>query len=187
MKPRLLFWLLAGLLLLSGCLPSLNAVFTDKDLIFDPFVVGVWTNANATEKWDFTKHRENCYLLVYTDDEGRQGRFVAHLAEVDGVRFLDLFPEKIDTSASPFYNLHLVPMHTIYLVKQTEPVLQMAAMDYTWLDKFLADHPDAIQHAVFNGRKLITAPTEEVQAFVIEHKDAFTASFDLKRAAINVN
>jgi hypothetical protein len=40
---------------------------------------------------------------------------------------------------------------------------------------------------VFNGRKLITAPTKDVQAFVIEHKDQFTASFNLERAPVNVN
>jgi hypothetical protein len=186
MKSKLAF-MLAGVLLLGGCLPTLNAVFTDESLVFDTSVVGVWVQPGAKAKWDFTQRDARSYRLVYTDAEGREGRFIAHLAEIEGTRFLDLFPDKMETGASTFYDFHLVPMHTVYLVRQTEPKLQMASIDYDWLDKFLTDHPDAVQHAVFNGRKLITAPTEDVQAFVVEHKDAFSADFELERPPVIAN
>jgi hypothetical protein len=187
MKPKSLFWLLTSLILFGGCLPSLNAVFTDEDLVFDPSVVGVWTQPGAKAKWDFAQRDEKSYALVYTDNDGRQGRFVGHLAAIEGLLFLDLYPEKIEADANPFYSFHLAPLHTIYLVRQTEPRLQLAVIDYSWLDEFLAKHPDAIQHAVFNGRKLITAPTEDVQAFVVEHADAFRVEFKLERALATVN
>jgi hypothetical protein len=187
MRPRIFLGLLAALLLLSGCLPSLNAVFTEENLVFDPSVVDVWTQPGAKAKWDFAQRGEKAYTLVYTDNEGREGRFVAHLAEIEGTLFLDLYPENIETGASPFFDIHLAPMHTIYLVRQTEPTLELAAIDYPWLDKFLAEHPDAIQHAVFNGRKLITAPTKDLQEFVVDHKDAFNATVALERAPASVN
>ena len=187
MKPKLLLLLLAGLLLLGGCLPSLNAVFTEETLIYDPSVVGIWMQTGAKARWDFAQRDEKSYLLVYTDNDGREGRFVGRLAEIEGMLFLDLYPEKMETGASPFYDVHLAPLHTIYLVRQTAPSLQMAAIDYSWLETFLADNPTAIQHAVFNGRKLITAPTEDVQAFVVEHADAFRVEFDLQRKTVAVN
>jgi hypothetical protein len=186
MTPKLAF-MLAGVLLLGGCLPSLNAVFTDESLVFDPAVVGVWTQPGAKAKWDFTQRDAKSYRLLYTDAEGREGRFIAHLAEIEGTLFVDLFPDKMETGASTFYDIHLVPLHTVYLVRQTEPKLQMASIDYGWLDKFLTEHPDAIQHAVFNGTKLITAPTDELQAFVAQHKDAFNANFELERASTVAN
>ena len=86
-----------------------------------------------------------------------------------------------------FYKLHLVPIHTIDLVKRTEPNLELAAIDYKWLDKYLTDHPGAIQFATFNGRKMITAPTEDVQAFVLKHKEIFTSDFNLARQTDNIN
>jgi hypothetical protein len=187
MKTKFIFALLASLLFIGGCLPSLNAVFTDENLVFDPSVVGVWTQPGAKAKWDFAQRDARSYTLVYTDNEGREGRFIAHLAKIEGNLFLDLYPEKIETGASPFFDLHLTPMHTIYLVRQTTPGLQMASIDFAWLDTFLAEHPDAIQHAVFNGRTLITAPTKDVQAFVVKHKDAFRANFELERAPATVN
>ncbi len=187
MKPKFSLGLLAGLLLLGGCLPSLNAVFTDENLVFDASVVGLWTQPGGTATWDFTARNATSYLLVFTDNDGRSARFVGHLANVQGVQFLDLAPEKVETGASPFFDVHLVPLHTIYLVRQTTPTLELAAMDYAWLEKFLGDHPDAIEHASFNGRIFLTAPTEDVQTFVIEHKEAFNANFYLERASAHVN
>jgi len=32
--------------------------------------------------------------------------FVAHFAEIEGIGFLDLFPEKIETDSSGFYRFH---------------------------------------------------------------------------------
>jgi hypothetical protein len=109
------------------------------------------------------------------------------LAEIEGTLFLDLYPENRQAGAAPFFEIHFAPLHTIYRVDQTTPKVKLAAIDYGWLDKLLTEHPDAIQHAVFNGSKLITAPTKDVQAFVVKHKDAFNANLVLERAPAEVN
>jgi hypothetical protein len=164
-----------------GCVPSLHPVYHEKDLIFDPTVVGVWRQPNAEARWEFTQRDEKSYRLRYTDEKGQQGQFIAHLAEIDGTVFLDLFPEEVEPSTAGFYRFHLVPIHTIYLVRNRGPVLELAAIDYEWLDQHLTKQPQAIEHATFNGRKMITAPTADVQAFVLENKDKFTGEFQLER------
>ena len=184
MKTKLGCWTLF-VLLLGGCVPSLNPVFTEKDLVFDASVLGVWIQPNAQTQWQITRHSENSYRVVYTDKSGHAGRFVAHLANVDGMQFLDMFPEKMESDAGGFYNIHLVRTHTIYRVLQSKPTLELAAIDYQWFDQYLNDHPDAIQHVTFNGRKLITAPTEDVQAFLVRHKDKFTSNISLERQPKN--
>lgn len=181
MRTKLGGWALVALTLLAGCIPSLNPMYTDQQLIFDTNVLGVWVQSNSQNQWEFTKRDATSYRLVYTDQDGQQGRFIARLADVDGTRFLDLFPEETEFDASGFYKFHLVPIHTIYLVKQTEPQLELAAIDYKWLDKYLTDHPDAVQFATFNGRKMLTAPTSDVQAFVLKHKEMFSGDFNLVR------
>ena len=187
MKKKIAGWTLVALTLLAGCVPSLNPVYTDQQLIFEPDVLGVWTQANGQDRWEFSQGAGKSYRLVYTDDSGRQGRFVAHLAEIEGVRLLDLFPEEADDEVSGFYKFHLAPLHTIYLVKRTDTNLELAAVDYKWFDRYLTDNPGAIQFATFNGRKMITAPTEDVQAFVLQNKDKFTAEFRLERQPDSVN
>jgi hypothetical protein len=182
MNAKVLSWLLVGLIAVAGCLPSLNSVYLNENLVFDPSVIGLWRQPKSKETWQFTKRDNKSYNLVYTNEEGLQGKFIAHLAKIEGKLFLDLFPDEGQTNATGFYKFHVVPIHTIYLVRRTEPGLELAAMKYPWFEDYLADHPDAIQHTTFGGRKLITAPTEQVQAFVLAHLDEFTAPFELERA-----
>lgn len=162
-----------------GCVPSMQPSYTEKDLTFDPQLVGLFQQATAT--WDFTKTGDKEYQLIYTDEEGRSGRFIAHLAAVGGARFLDLHPVKGDVQANEFYKFHLLPIHTTYLVQQTSPDVKLAGLDMRWLNEYLAANPEAIQNTTFDNQHLITAPTVELQAFLLEHRDKFTVVFDLQR------
>jgi hypothetical protein len=173
-------WITAAALL-GGCVPSLNPVYKEQDVRFNASMLGVFVHPGSKARWEFTKHDETSYAVAFTDEDGRAGRFVAHLADLDGTLFLDLVPQEADTDSSGFYKFHVVPIHTIYLVRSVEPELELAPIDFKWLDDFLAEHPDAIQHATFNGRKLITAPTESVREFVLAHKDQFTGQYKLER------
>jgi hypothetical protein len=176
-------WIVVSLFAVAGCIPSLNPVYQPENLIFDPTVIGVWKQPNSPETWRFTKRDSKSYTLLYTDQNGRQGRFIACIAEIQGRRFLDLLPDQTKTDATGFYQFHLVPIHTVYLIRRTQPKLELAAVRYPWLDDYLADHPKAIEHAVFGGRKLLTAPTEDVQAFVIAHEQDFTEVFELEQSS----
>jgi hypothetical protein len=181
MKTNVSFWAVMALTLMAGCIPSLNPVYTEEQLVFDANLTGVWQQQKSQNKWEFSKRDERSYDLVFTDEQGRQGRFIARLADLDGTRFLDLYPQELETDLNGFYKYHLVPIHTIFRVRSTEPNVELAAIDFQWLDKYLAEHPDAIQIATFDGRKLITAPTSQVQQFVTEHKDRFTGTITLER------
>jgi hypothetical protein len=147
-KKTLGCWLLIGLTILAGCVPSLNAVYTEEDLVFDPALVGVWTQEGNAARWEFSKSDGKSYRLLYTDERGQQGRFIGH---------------------------------TIYRVRDGQGKLTLAAIDFKWLDEYLTSHPDEIECATFNGRKLITAPTAAVQKFVVAHKDRFTSEFPLQK------
>ena len=181
-KP-LLGWAVVGLTILAGCVPSLNPVYRLEDLVFDSSVVGTWVQTGEKARWEFLKRDDKSYSLLYTDNEGRKGKFIAHLANIEGSLFLDLFPEESEMEANSFYQFHLVPIHTIYLVRQTKPGLELAAIDYKWLEEELAKQPATVQSSTFNGRKLITAPTDDVRAFVAKNKEFFTGRFELQRAA----
>jgi len=178
--------MLVGLLIIivaAGCVPTLQPVYTERDLIFDTAVLGFWRQQESTATWDFAQAGEKEYLLRYTDQDGRTGQFNARLANVGGVKFLDLFPIKEDLASSEFYKFHLLPIHTVYVVRQTTPNLQLDGFDLEWLDKFLAENPDALPHSTYNGQRLITASTEQLQSFLLEHQAQFTATFELAKEA----
>ena len=168
-----------ALLLAAGCLPLAQPVYHDADLVFDEAVLGRWQQQDSRATWDFTRGEAKEYGLVYTDDEGRSGRFSAHVAEFGGVRVLDLFPVKEEVAANEFYKFHLMPIHTAYLMRKTDAGMELAGFDLNWLKEYLTSHPDALEHTSFNGQLLVTASTDEVQAFILEHQAQFSGVFTL--------
>jgi hypothetical protein len=178
--------LIGLLLVLGGCVPSLHPLYTDKDLIFDLGLLGEWEWKEDTGKeiWAFTKEGEKEYQLVFTDKEGKQGRFHVHLLKIDDRMFLDLFPQNSDLKESDFYKLHLVSPHTFMLVTQIQPTLQMAFFDPDWTKAYLKEHPEAIRHEKVDDQIVLTAQPKELQAFVLQHeRDAFHKMGILTRKA----
>ena len=156
-------------LILGGCVPSLHPFYVDKDVAFDPSVLGTWSDKESKETWEFTKHGERGYKLLYTDDEGRQGRFIVYRFRLAGNTLLDLYPEEPEFQASEVYKNHVLRLHTFALVQHTESKAQLEFLDLDWLQRFLADHPAALQHEMVTDRLILTAPTLELQKFLLIH------------------
>lgn len=182
MGRKLLVSCLIALIACSGCIPSLNPVYREDDLVTDSAFLGVWMQKGEKSRWEFSKRDEKSYSLKYFDVNGTESRFVAHVAKIEGELFLDLFPEPLDGQANSFYTFHHVPIHSIYRVCRTEPTLELGAIDFQWLQEELSKAPATIESTTIHGRWLITAPTEQVRAFALNNKERFTGKFELVRA-----
>lgn len=96
---------------LAGCGPvdSLNPLYTEKDVVFDPALLGQWRPEKG--EWNFIKTNDGGYQLVTsgTDDDGQYQSFIyqAHLLELQGHRFLDLAPSNISGPESNAWTLNL--------------------------------------------------------------------------------
>lgn len=156
-------------ILCSGCIRSLQPIYTDEDLVFEPGLVCEWSESGSQEVWTFTKDDTGGYALVYTDNEKRQGRFKAHLARLDGKLFLDLYPEEMDSKTNGLYLFHLMPVHTFMYVEQINPTLRMSYPSSDWLEKLLKTNPDAIRYESVDGEIILTADSKELQAFWLRH------------------
>ncbi len=175
---------LSFLLMFAGCVQSLNPLYTDQDLIFDSNLLGVWTDKDSTEIWELTKADEKQYKLVITDEDGKMGKFTAHLLKIDGKTFMDLIPVEPALPQNDFYKEHFVPTHTFALVSQTEPTVQISFLESEWLKKFLAKKPSAIRHEKMGEEMFLTASPKELQKFLLAHlntEGAFSKPFSFKR------
>lgn len=175
---------LGFLLILSSCVPSLNPLYTDADLIFDAALLGVWTDAEATESWAFTSAGEREYNLVYTDENGKKGDFKARLLKIEGKTFLDLSPVKPALAQNDFYKANFLPTHTFVYVSQGAPNPQIAYLEPDWLKAFLDKNPAALGHEKVSGEILLTAPTRDLQKFLLAHLNtpgAFSKPVGIKR------
>src|SRR5262245_21597150 len=182
------------LLVFAGCVPSWNPLYTEKDLVFNPALVGTWAPADAKqdskESWAFTKAGAKLYHLQQIDEEGRKARFEARLVKLKEQQFLDLYLARIeddDVKLNDVARFSILPAHLILKVEQIEPALTIAVMNPEWMKEFLKKHPDAIAHRVVNGDNIaLTASTSELQKFVLDHlndSEFFGGPMDLRPTA----
>ena len=193
MKKILLALVLFALCGLIGCIPtSLNPLYTAKDLVFDPALIGVWSDKDdSKETWAFQKAGDTDYKLICTENDGKTGHFEAHLLKLGDTQFLDLFPDESgieEMNRSGFYKIHLLRTHSFLKVTQIAPALQMAPLDLKWLREYLARDPKAIAHQKFGegdeAQIVLTASTPELRKFVEKHlntEGAFGDPINLKR------
>jgi hypothetical protein len=185
MNPKqFLFFVIA--ITVAGCVPSLHPLYTDKDVVYDPKLIGVWSDPNSkdTGTWEFRAAEPNNYKMIYTDKDKAAGTFGVYLVRIDEMLFLDLFPIDPNLPQNGFYQLHLIPAHTFMKVDQIEPTLKLRFMDSDIFEK----KPDLLKHEVLDhegSKKLVlTASTKELQEFMRKHandKDVFGEPSNMKR------
>lgn len=127
--------------------------------------------------------------MIYTDEEGKEGRFIATLGRLNGMLFLDLFPESPELETNDFYKFHLLGVHTFMKIERIEPTLQMRMMEPDKMEDMLENDPNLIKHEVLeeqDSKMVLTASTKELQQFMIEHANdegLFGEPSDLERLA----
>ena len=131
MKKITLLTVLGTLLLISGCFPvSLNPLYTGKELAFDPALLGLWQGGVSTnDTWNFNRGDGREYKLIYTDEDGKTGRFDAHRLKLGDVLFLDFYPaeeESRETNRSELLQYHFVRVHSFAKLSQSDSALQLS-------------------------------------------------------------
>ncbi|HCE46428.1 MAG TPA: hypothetical protein DET40_23030 [Lentisphaeria bacterium] len=186
MNIKRIIFLLAGLSIIVGCIPSLHPLYTEKDLVFEKALLGTWQDGDQEDStWTFSQNGDKEYKLVYTED-GKKGEFIVHLLKIKDRMFIDFYPAE-QQDINGFYAAHLVQAHSFMLVKQIEPTLQMACMNPNKLKEIIREDPKAVKHEKLgNGddKDIFTAPTEELQAFIMKNIDTpefFADPSNLKR------
>jgi len=160
-------------IIITGCVPSLNPIFTDKDLIFDPALLGTWGNDDPREKWVFEKSGSKAYKLKQTDGEGLSAEFDARLARIGDYKFLDLMVTNIDEKhfkMNGWAAFSMIPAHLILQVHEIGPKLKIAVMSPDWVKEWLEKNSKSLEHRKLgDDRYIITATTKDLQKFVLEH------------------
>lgn len=179
---KFLFYMLAAIL--GGCVPviSLHPLYTEKDIVVDKQLFGTWVDdANSPETtWEFKSIDEpkNAYKLIFTDEEGMKGSFVAHLVKLQNRLFLDIFPSELPWEPEdpnkidwPYNTLFLIPAHTFVKVDSIEPQLKLRLMLESKIEELLKENPSAVEHTSVGDRLVLTGSTKELQAFVLKYAD----------------
>ena len=174
MKTRKLIALAGLALCLPGCIPSLNPFYTDKDLVFDPRLLGTWAEKGKEqepETWSFEKAGDKAYKLAIAEKPGKEGEFTAHLFKLKQEYFLDLLPKECNYAAdqADLIGASMFPGHLLVWVSQIEPELKLALFNFDWLSRQLTNNPSLLAHHREDDRFILTASTRDLQRFVLKH------------------
>ena len=156
-------------LIMAGCVPSLHPLFTEKELVFDPALVGTWGKEDGEERWVFTRSGEKGYTVEYTQD-GELRKFEGHLVQLGKFRFLDLYPEDMDIK-NETYKFHFIPAHTFSRIWIEGDDLRVALMEGDWLKRMIDAKSVSIAHERMEDLIVLTAPTAKLQELVLKHAE----------------
>ena len=170
--------------LLGGCVPvlSLHPLYFEEDAAFDKKLLGAWVDDpnNPNTTWEFRNIDEpnNAYKLIFTDEEGKKGSFVARLVKLQEMLFLDIYPSELPWETDdpnkmdwPYNSFFLIPAHTFLRIDSIEPQLKIRLTLESEMKDLLKEEPNAIKHTFVGDRLVLTAATKELRAFVLEYAD----------------
>ena len=180
---KFLLYLLATII--GGCIPvvSLHPLYNEDDVVFEKKLVGVWIN-DSNETWEFKQSNipAKSYKLLLSGEKIKEGLFSVYLVKLGDKLFLDAYPAKwpgehqdpnsiLWSSTSEFdeFNIFFIPVHTFVRVDSIGPQLKMRLTDDDNMKKLLKQDPNAVRYESVGDWLVLTAPTKELQAFVIKY------------------
>ena len=164
--------LLTSATMAVGCMGMVHAPYTDADLTFDPELVGTWVDTAEGGSFQVITHEDRAYVLVWTDEDGRSGRFIGHQFRLGQNVFLDIVPEPLHSPLEG-YKDHFLPLHTLLLIKRDGPRLEVRTLQIDSLRQYLETHPSAVTYTIVNhvGDEdiLLTALTNRLRLFLADY------------------
>ena len=157
---------IAGLLFMAACTPpSIEPFYSEKTLVRDPSLPGLWRNSNTRELIEFSATPQGTYECKYSLES-----FRAVLFELGGERYLDVYPLDRGPERNALHEMTYIPAHILFRVVREDNHLRMALLDPEWLDDYLGED-STLQYSVTSRGVLLTGPTEQIQAFLMSHGD----------------
>lgn len=182
------------LIVFSGCLSTLYPFFTEKDLAYNPVIIGEWQYASKAEKGSILfqaipkeklselapgvrKIAAKGYLGTWKDSTGKlKSQYFVFLAKIGNYFYMDRYPTEMDSvnQVAAVFKQHYLKMHTCYRVDiSNHNLFSMKRLERSFLDDLIKKNEIRMHYAEtgdFN-KTIITASTEELQAYLLKYGD----------------
>lgn len=189
MKKIFMIGAMAVLMLsLSGCLSTLYPLFTEKDIVFEPALIGKWAQTGDKESLVFQKAAakdlddlpslqklaDKAYIISMINAAKEvENKYCAFLTTVGGNMYLDFFPIQTPRQQQydNFYVQHYIPMHSFYRVRMlNDRSFELGMLKGDFLQELINTKRIRIQHEeIADGAFVITAPTSELRQYVLKY------------------
>lgn len=188
MRPKFLFLiaLMAGLF--QGCIVrSLHPFYKPENVVFRKGLLNNWTDQDGG-KWSIRRHQEipNAYEMHWLKNGDKDVVFLAYLFDLEGELYFDFMPLTDNNHDDlAIFDLHLMPTHSVAkLVKLNNEEVQIKWFNEEWLQNLFEQNRIRIAHEEIMDETpkdendkwyVLTAPTEELQKFILKYGHDATA------------
>jgi hypothetical protein len=179
------------ILLLGSCLTTLHPIFTEKDLVSDPRLNGKWSNIEDGSTANYrlaqindvkslsTSMQRNVSKIYMLEERDAQGllksKQYAFMVRLGKYYYMDFYPTRLKQADNEekFFAAHYIPMHSIYRIRfKDDHSFEMQQLDAGYLENLIKNKKIRIRHEVTeDGNYVITAPTEELQKYIIKYSE----------------
>lgn len=180
--------------LATSCLViSYHPLYSKSDLFANDLMLGNWIDQDSTF-WYFSfaengnateKTIDSTAYFVKLQPKGKElitnSYFKVHLIKLQETYFLDFFLEEYregEDSGSDLFDIHMMPVHTFAKLVLKKETAEIRWLDPDWLKKQIENGQLALKHEEEDGDFLVTASTEELQQFVLQHSNDTLAFSD---------
>lgn len=178
----------------ASCLViSVHPLYKSEDLFANDLLLGKWVDQDTT-MWQFeygykgeaipANIDSTAYLLRFWE-KGKAdlstSEFKVHLIRLSGIYFLDFFIEEYgeDSEKSPdLFDLHLFPVHSFARLDLNEGGATIRWFNPDWLKGLAQGGQLELNYELEDGTYLLTAPTEQLQQFVVKYANEEVAFDD---------
>ena len=183
---------MAAIVVLSSCVPvlSLHALYTAKDIVAQPQLLGKWMGEDDTEKvqLEIAQGEGKCYALTLTDNSktpGEQDSFNGCAVKLGARTFFDL--EQTDVSVGGEGNIMwlAIPAHMLGKFHIEGDTLTFSFLDDDWVKGQIQAGKLPLKMEIIENTPVFTGPTAQIQEYVRAHADdekAFSDTFTFHRA-----
>ena len=181
------------LIFLSSCLTTLHPIFTEKDLAYDPKLIGTWNTENEGKKGkviisclatensielpgNISAIKQRGYFISYQDENGKTSdQYIAFLARIEKHLYFDYYPadKKEDRKLDEFFGVHFVRMHTSYRMEiLKDGSFELSQLDGSYVKSLIDEKKIRISHETdADDNTVITASTKELQQYLLKYGD----------------
>jgi hypothetical protein len=170
-QSRVMYCVALLLCMAGGCVRSIQPILKDEQVFTDDHFLGSWVSSDGKTSGEVTAtddHKK--YNLLYTDEHGKQAKLLVRLGKIGDMTIAESTTDDPAPDASDVYKMHLLPLHCFMVVKSaTQARLVLKAMDSDWFSKYMKAHTTELAVTGDKDAFLVTASTDDFQAFLIRH------------------
>jgi len=155
--------ILAALIVLSGCVLSIDPVISESNSTYDSRLLGKWEQASSSDRAVVSKGKDNTYLIEYTNVK-QTGRFQARLGMLGGRQVIDIWPALSEEDQEQPEAGLLVAGHVIFTIEIDQDEITVAAFEPDPLLVSIRADGVKVPYRQHENQLILTGTTEELRS-----------------------